>query len=137
MTTNDLHMPLQFTYKQNYSTESALLKVTCTKLAALYNATKSFQNSCTAKLQLFSSILEAKQQLNLSCRGMQKCCVAFEALGSSFAAQLPTFKCCEIVAVTLQFTRARSDKTTFLSAHNLNRQKGLLPQITAFITRKL
>ena len=27
MTTNDLHMPLQSVYKQNYSTESALLKV--------------------------------------------------------------------------------------------------------------
>ena len=27
MTTNDLHMPLQSTYKQNHSTESALLKV--------------------------------------------------------------------------------------------------------------
>ena len=33
-----------------------------TKLAVLYSATKSLQNSCTAKLQLFSSILEAKQQ---------------------------------------------------------------------------
>ena len=31
-----------------------------TKLAALYSATKSLQNSCTAKLQLFSGILEAK-----------------------------------------------------------------------------
>ena len=30
-----------------------------TKLAALYSATKSLQNSCPAKLQLFSSILEA------------------------------------------------------------------------------
>ena len=47
-----------------------------TKLAALYNATKSLQNSCTAKLQLFSSILEAKQQLNSSCSGMQKRCAA-------------------------------------------------------------
>ena len=27
MTTNDLHMPLQSAYKQNHSTESALLKV--------------------------------------------------------------------------------------------------------------
>ena len=27
MTTNDLHMPLQFAYKQNHSTQSALLKV--------------------------------------------------------------------------------------------------------------
>ena len=47
-----------------------------TKLAALYSATKSLQNSCTAKLQLFSSILEAKQQLNSSCSGMQKRCAA-------------------------------------------------------------
>ena len=95
------------------------------------------QNSCTAKLQLFSSILEAKQQLNSSCSGMQKRCAAFEALGSGFAAQLPTFKSCEVAAVTLQFSCARSDSTTFLSAHNMNRQKSLLPQITAFITRKL
>ena len=78
-----------------------------TKLAALYSATKSLQNSCTAKLQLFSSILEAKQQLNSSCSGMQKCCAAFEALGSSFAAQLPTLKCCEVAAVTLQFSFGR------------------------------
>ena len=48
------------------------------KLAALYSATKSLQNSCTAKLQLFSSILEAKQQLHSSCSGMQKHCAAFE-----------------------------------------------------------
>ena len=47
-----------------------------TKLAALYSATKSLQNSCAAKLQLFSSILEAKQQLNSSCSGMQKRCAA-------------------------------------------------------------
>ena len=67
------------------------------------------QNSCTAKLQLFSSVLEAKQQLNSSCSGMQKRCAAFEALGSSFAAQLPTFKSCEVAAVTLQFSCARSD----------------------------
>ena len=51
---------------------------TRTKLAALYSATKSLQNSCTAKLQLFSSILEAKQQLHSSCSGMQKRCAAFE-----------------------------------------------------------
>ena len=37
-----------------------------TKLAALYSATKSLQNSCTAKLQLFGSLLEAKQQLHSS-----------------------------------------------------------------------
>ena len=49
-----------------------------TKLAALYSATKSLQNSCTAKLQLFSSLLEAKQQLHSSCSGMQKRCAAFE-----------------------------------------------------------
>ena len=49
---------------------------TRTKLAALYSATKSLQNSCTAKLQLFSSVLEAKQQLNSSCSGMQKRCAA-------------------------------------------------------------
>ena len=48
------------------------------KLAALYSSTKSFQNSCTAKLQLFSSLLEAKQQLYSSCSGMQKRCAAFE-----------------------------------------------------------
>ena len=53
-------------------------KVTRTKLAALYSATKSLQNSCAAKLQLFSSLLEAKQQLHSSCSGMQKRCVAFE-----------------------------------------------------------
>ena len=116
---------------------SHVLRSTRTKLAALYSATKSLQNSCTAKLQLFSSILEAKQQLNSSCSGMQKRCAAFEALGSGFAAQLPTFKSCEVAAVTLQFSCARSDSTTFLSAHNMNRQKSLLPQITAFITRKL
>ena len=61
------------------------------KLAALYSTTKSLQNSCTAKSQLFSSILEANQQLNSSCSGMQKPCAAFEALGSSFAVQLLTF----------------------------------------------
>ena len=82
-----------------------------TKLAALYSATKSLQNSCTAKLQLFSSVLEAKQQLNSSCSGMQKRCAAFEALGSGFAVQLLTFKSCEVVAVTLQFSCARSDST--------------------------
>ena len=49
-----------------------------TKLAALYSATKSLQSSCTAKLQLFSSLLEAKQQLHSSCSGMQKRCAAFE-----------------------------------------------------------
>ena len=48
------------------------------KLAALYSATKSLHNSCTAKLQLFSSLLEAKQQLYSSCSGMQKRCAAFE-----------------------------------------------------------
>ena len=99
--------------------------VSRTKLAALYSATKSLQNSCTAKLQLFSSILEAKQQLNSSCSGMQKRCAAFEALGSSFAAQLPTLKCCEVAAVTLQFSFGRSDSTTFLSVSNMNRQKSL------------
>ena len=46
--------------------------------SAVQRATKSLQNSCTAKLQLFSSVLEAKQQLNLSCSGMQKRCAAFE-----------------------------------------------------------
>jgi len=67
---------------------------------------------------------------------MQKHCAAFEALGSSFAAQLPTLKCCVVAAVTLQFSFGRSDSTTFLSVSNMNRQKAL-PQITAFITRKL
>ena len=43
-----------------------------TKLAALYSATKSLQNSCTAKLPLFSSLLEAKQQLHSSCSRIQK-----------------------------------------------------------------
>ena len=86
-----------------------------TKLAALYSATKSLQNSCTAKLQLFSSVLEAKQQLNSSCSEMQKRCAAFEALGSGFAAELPTFKSCEVAAVTLQFSCARSDSKTFLT----------------------
>ena len=91
----------------------------------LYSTTKSLQNSCTAKLQLFNIILEAKQPLNSSCSRMQKCCAAFEALGSSFAAQLPTFKCCEVAAVTLQFSFGRSDSTTFLSVSNTNRQKSL------------
>ena len=67
---------------------------------------------------------------------MQKRCAAFEALGSSFAAQLLTFKCCKIAAVTLQFSCTRSDKTTFLSTHNMNHQKSLLPQITAFIIQE-
>ena len=88
-------------------------------------ATKSLQNSCAAKLQLFSSILEAKQQVNSSCSGMQKCCAAFEALGSSFAAQLLTLKCCEVAAVMLQFSFGRSDSATFLSVSNMNRQKSL------------
>ena len=92
------------------------------KLAALHSATKLLQNSCTTKLQLFSSILEAKQQLNSSCSGMQKRCAAFKALGSSFAAQLPTFKCCQVAAVTLKFSFGRS---TFLSVSNMNRQKSL------------
>ena len=55
---------------------------TRTKLEALYSATKSLQNNCTAKLQLFSSILEAKQQLNSSCSGMQKCCAAIDQLSA-------------------------------------------------------
>ena len=97
-----------------HSYHGVVHKSSRTKLAALYSATKLLHNSCTAKLQLFSSILEAKQQLNSSCSGMQKCCAAFEALGSSFAAQLPTFKSCEVAAVTLQFSCARSDSTTFL-----------------------
>ena len=56
---------------------------------------------------------------------MQKCCAAFEALGSCFAAQLLTLKCCEVAAVTLQFSFGRSDSTTFLSVSNMNRQKNL------------
>ena len=55
-----------------------IFAITRSKLAALYSATKSLQNSCTAKLQLFSSLLEAKQQLHSSCSGMQKRCAAFE-----------------------------------------------------------
>ena len=70
------------------------------KLAALYSALKSLQNSCIAKLQLFSSILQAKQQLNSSCSGMQKRCAASEALGSSFAAPLPTFKSRKVAAMS-------------------------------------
>ena len=93
-----------------------------TKLAALYSATKLLQNSCTAILQLFSSILGAKQQLNSSCSGMQKRCATFKALGSSFAAQLPTFKCCQTAAVTLQFS---FDWSMFLSVSNMNCQKSL------------
>ena len=81
--------------------------------------------TCTKPAALYSSNLEAKQQLNSSCSGMQKCCAAFEALGSSFAAKLPTVKCCEVATVTLQFRCGRSDNTTFLSANNLNRQKSL------------
>ena len=50
---------------------------------------------------------------------MQKHCVAFEALGSSFAPQLPTLKCCEVAAVTLQFSFGRSDSATFLSVSRL------------------
>ena len=57
---------------------SLVYVISRTKLAALYSATKSLQNSCTAKLQLFSSRLEAKQQLHSSCSGMQKRCAAFE-----------------------------------------------------------
>ena len=85
-----------------HSYHGVVHKSSRTKLAALYSATKLLHNSCTAKLQLFSSILEAKQQLNSSCSGMQKRCAAFEALGSSFAAQLPTFKGSQVAAVTLQ-----------------------------------
>ena len=62
--------------------------LTRTKLAALYSATKSLQNSCTAKLQLFSSLLEAKQQLYSSCSGMQKHCPAFEGCLKLLAAVL-------------------------------------------------
>ena len=58
------------------------------KLAALYSATKTLQNSCTAKLQLFSSLLEAKQQLHSSCSGMQKRCAAFEGCFKLSAAVL-------------------------------------------------
>ena len=58
--------------------DTGMSGISRTKLAALYSATKSLQNSCTAKLQLFSSLLEAKQQLHSSCSGMQKCCAAFE-----------------------------------------------------------
>jgi len=50
----------------------------------LYSTTKLLQNSSTAKLLLFSSILEARQQLNSSYSGMQKRCAVFEALSSSF-----------------------------------------------------
>ena len=62
---------------------------TSTKLAALYSATKSLQNSRTAKLQLFSSILEAKQQLYSSCSGIQKRWAAFK-------------KCLKVSAAVLQ-----------------------------------
>ena len=104
---------------------SVNLACPCMRLAALYSATKSHQNSCTAKLQLFSSILEAKQQLNSSCSRMEKRCAAFEALGSSFAVHLPTFKCCEVAAVMLQCSCGRFEKTTFLSANKINHQKSL------------
>ena len=56
---------------------------------------------------------------------MQKCCAAFEALGSCFAVQLLTLKCCEVAAVTLQFSFGRSESATFLSVTNMNRQKSL------------
>ena len=59
-----------------------------TKRVALYSATKSLQNSCTAKLQLFSSILEAKQQLNSSCSGMQERCAALPDKGTCRGQQL-------------------------------------------------
>ena len=85
-----------------HSYHGVVHKSSRTKLAALYSATKLLHNSCTAKLQLFSSILEAKQQLNSSCRGMQKRCAAFEALGSSFAAQLPTFNSCSNATIQLR-----------------------------------
>ena len=81
----------QFGFREKHSRMHATLLITDkiqravkarwptrTKLAALYSATKSLQNSCTAKLQLFSSLLEAKQQLHSSCSGMQKRCAAFE-----------------------------------------------------------
>ena len=61
-------------------------------------------------LKLFSSILEARQQLNSSYSGMQKCCAAFEALSSSFVVKLPTFKCYEVAAVMLQFSCGQSDR---------------------------
>ena len=69
---------INFPVFNNYNETLICLCLTLarTRLAALYSATKSLQNSCTAKLQLFSSILEAKQQLNSSCSGMQKRCAA-------------------------------------------------------------
>ena len=80
-----LQLPLQCRYKnsKNKGASKTLMALqtnalTRTKLAALYSTTKSLQNSCTAKLQLFSSLLEAKQQLHSSCSGMQKRCAAFE-----------------------------------------------------------
>ena len=100
---------------------------TCSAVRRHKIASKSLQNSCTAKLQLFSSILEAKQQFNSSCSGLQKRWCSLWSSRQQFC----------IASVTLQFSCARSDSTTFLSAHNMNRQKSLLPQIMAFITRKL
>ena len=73
-----MHCGINFPIFNKYTETSIYLSLTLarTKRAALYSATKSLQNSCTAKLQLFSSILEAKQQLNSSCSGMQKRCAA-------------------------------------------------------------
>ena len=101
-------------------------------------ATKSLQNSCAAKLQLFSSILEAKQQVNSSCSGMQKCCAAFEALGSSFAAQLPTFKCFQVASCSINATISAAVDLTFLSTNNMieSPDKALLATDYSFYNAK-
>ena len=56
---------------------------------------------------------------------MQKSCAAFEAPGSSFAAQLPTFKWCKVAALMLQFSCGRSDGPQLSHAPNMNCLKSL------------
>ena len=79
-----MHCGINFSVFNKYTETLICLCLTLarTKLAELYSAPKSLQNSCTAKLQLFSSILEAKQQLNSSCSGMQKRCAALAVFKS-------------------------------------------------------
>ena len=59
---------------------------------------------------------------------MQKRCTAFEALGSSFPAQLLTLKCCQVAAVTSAHNSAVVDLIGYnflTSANNMNHQESL------------
>ena len=98
-------------YVCTWSAADAVQTTTRTKLAALYSATKSLQNSCTAKLQLFSSLLEAKEQLHSSCSGLQKRCAAFEGSLKLSAAVLQRscrlsnaakLSCCNVATIQLR-----------------------------------